>query len=112
MQDALRNCHIGIIGLGLMGGSLALALRDAQACTSISGYDADPGTLDQALRRGIIDRPIDLRGDHADVLILAAPVNAILTWLSEIPAVFSGDFHLSLFEDKKTQTPVDQKFAF
>ena len=93
-KSALKDCHVGIIGLGLMGGSLAMALRDAQACESISGYDADSSTLDQALRRGIIDRPIDLRGHHVDVLILAAPVNAILDWLSQIPAVFSGEFHV------------------
>ncbi|MBI5563426.1 MAG: prephenate dehydrogenase [Chloroflexi bacterium] len=94
MQEALRHCHVGIIGLGLMGGSLAMALREAQACAAISGYDVDQNTLDQALRRGIIDRPIDLGGDHVDVLILAAPVNAILDWLIKIPAVFSGDFHV------------------
>jgi prephenate dehydrogenase len=77
-----------------MGGSLAMALRETHACESISGYDADQSTLDQALRRGIIDRPIDLRGDHVDLLILAAPVNAILDWLIKIPAVFSGNFHV------------------
>ena len=93
-KAALKDCHVGIIGLGLMGGSLALALREGQACESISGYDADPNTHDQALRRGIIDRPIDLRGAHVDVLILAAPVYAILDWLSQIPAIFSGNLHV------------------
>lgn len=93
-RQSLKECHVGIIGLGLMGGSLAMALRDAQACVSISGHDADPGTLDQALRRGIIARSLDLHGDHVDVLILAAPVNAILDWLIEIPAVFSGNLHV------------------
>lgn len=93
-KSALKDCHVGVIGLGLMGGSLAMALRDAQACESISGYDADPNTLDQALQRGIIDHPIDLRGDRVDVLILAAPVNAILDWLIKIPAVFSGNLHV------------------
>lgn len=93
-KSALKDCHVGVIGLGLMGGSLGMALRDAQVCESISGYDVDPGTLDQALQRGLIDRPIDLRGDHVDVLILAAPVNAILDWLSKIPAVFSGNLHV------------------
>ncbi|MCK7582451.1 MAG: NAD(P)-binding domain-containing protein [Chromatiales bacterium] len=92
MQEALRHCHVGIIGLGLMGGSLAMALREAQACASISGYDADHSTLDQALRRGIIDRSIDLRGDHVDLLIPPLPVNAILDWLVKIPAAFLWRF--------------------
>lgn len=94
MQESLRQCHVGIVGLGLMGGSLAMALREAQACASIGGYDIDERTLDQALRRGIIDRPLDLGGERVDVLILAAPVNAILDWLIKLPAVFSGDFHV------------------
>lgn len=93
-KAALKDCHVGVIGLGLMGGSLAMALREAQACASISGYDVDQSTLDQALRRGIIDRPIDLGGDQVDLLILAAPVNAILDWLIKIPVVFSGNFHV------------------
>ena len=101
MQDALRQCRVGIIGLGLMGGSLALALKDA--CRSISGYDIDPGTIDQAIARGIIHRPIDLRGDEVDLLILAAPVSAILDWLDRVPQVFSGEFHLLDLGSTKVQ---------
>ncbi len=102
-KRSLKECHVGIIGLGLMGGSLAMALREAQACVSISGYDVDQTTLDQALRRGLIDRPIDLRGDQVDLLILAAPVKAILDWLIKIPAVFSGDFHVIDLGSTKSQ---------
>jgi hypothetical protein len=90
MQDALKQCRVGVIGLGLMGGSLALTLKDA--CRSIGGYDVDPAVIAQALERGIIQRPLDLRGDEVDLLILAAPVSAILDWLDHIPAVFSGEF--------------------
>jgi prephenate dehydrogenase len=92
MQDALQQCRVGIIGLGLMGGSIALGLKNA--CRSIVGYDIDPDTIAQAIDRGIIHRPIDLRGDEVDLLILAAPVSAILDWLDRVPAVFSGEFHL------------------
>jgi prephenate dehydrogenase len=91
-KTRLAECRVGIIGLGLMGGSIALALRDA--CRSISGYDVDPGTIAQAIDHGIIQRPIDLRGDEVDLLILAAPVSAILDWLDRVPPVFSGEFHL------------------
>jgi prephenate dehydrogenase len=59
-----------------MGGSLALALRDR--CASVCGYDLDPDTIAQALDQKIINRPIDLTGDEVDLLILAAPVSAIL----------------------------------
>ena len=100
-QRSLQKCRVGIIGLGLMGGSLALALR--AHCASISGYDVDAGTLAQALARGLLDRPIDVRGDQVDLLVLAAPVNAILEWLLESPAVFSGPFHLIDLGSTKTQ---------
>ncbi len=91
-KTRLADCRVGIVGLGLMGGSLALALKDA--CRSISGYDSDPDTITQAIERGIIHRSIDLRRDEVDLLILAAPVSAILDWLDRVPAVFFGEFHL------------------
>jgi prephenate dehydrogenase len=100
-KTRLIDCRVGLIGLGLMGGSLALALRGA--CRSISGYDADPSTITQALDRGIIQRPIDLGGDEVDVLILAAPVSAILDWLDRVPSVFSGEFHLLDLGSTKAQ---------
>jgi prephenate dehydrogenase len=91
-KTRLAECHVGIIGLGLMGGSLARALKDA--CRSISGYDLDPNTIAQALDRRIIHRPINPHGDKVDLLILAAPVSAILDWLDRVPSVFSGEFHV------------------
>jgi len=100
-KTRLADCRVGIIGLGLMGGSLALALRGA--CRSISGYDVDPNTINQAIERGIIQRSIDLRGDEVDLLILAAPVSAILDWIDRAPAVFSGNFHLLDLGSTKTQ---------
>ena len=104
-KTRLADCHVGIIGLGLMGGSIALALRGA--CRSISGYDVDLNTIAQAIDRGIIHRPIDLRpdgvgGDEVDLLILAAPVSAILDWIDRVPQVFSGKFHLLDLGSTKT----------
>jgi prephenate dehydrogenase len=91
-KTRLADCRVGIIGLGLMGGSLALALQGA--CRSICGYDVDSNTIAQAIERGIIQRPIDLRGDEVDALILAAPVSAILEWIDRVPQIFSSEFHL------------------
>jgi prephenate dehydrogenase len=100
-KTRLAECRTGIIGLGLMGGSIALALKDA--CRSINGYDVDRNVLAQALEREIIQRPIDLRGDEIDLLILAAPVSAILDWLERVPAVFPGEFHLLDLGSTKAQ---------
>ncbi len=97
----LAECRVGVIGLGLMGGSIALALKDA--CPSISGYDIDAAATRQALARGIIRRLIDLRGDEVDLLILATPVSAILDWLERVPQVFSGKYHLLDLGSTKAQ---------
>lgn len=99
-KPRLADCRVGLIGLGLMGGSLALGLKDA--CRSIAGDDVDPAVIAQALDRGIIHRPLDLRGDEVDLLILAAPVSAILEWIDRVPAVFSGEFHLLDLGSTKT----------
>src|SRR5512147_3267260 len=99
-KTRLTECSVGIIGLGLMGGSIALGLKDV--CRSISGYDSDPDTINQALERGIIHRPIDRHGDEVDLLILATPVSAILDWLDRVPQVFSGRLHLLDLGSTKT----------
>lgn len=50
---------IGIIGLGLMGGSLAKALRRAECCEAIFAYDTDANVLLRAQSDGVIDRVLE-----------------------------------------------------
>lgn len=71
---------VAILGLGLIGGSLALALRDVPGVAAIAGFDADLATLNQALSRGIVDSGATeleavLRG--ADLVVIATPVGAM-----------------------------------
>ena len=75
---------IGIIGVGLIGGSFARDLRDAYEDVEIFGYDANPSHLDEAIRLGIIDRSGE-ESDWGDLeLVLACiPVDALV---SELPA--------------------------
>lgn len=71
--------HLAVVGLGLMGGSLALALRPF--AETISGVDPDEATRAYAAERRIVDRATaDLREGvrDADVVILCAPVKAII----------------------------------
>jgi prephenate dehydrogenase len=88
MDDAfsLKASNIAIVGLGLMGGSIALALKGH--CASLIGIDPDPTALSLALRQNIVDQagsdPTKLL-PQADLVILAAPVPAILTLLEQIP---------------------------
>ncbi len=83
----LAESRVAIIGLGLMGGSLALALRGK--CAALYGIDPHPTTLELALSQHIVDAadndPAKLL-PQADLIILAAPVPAILTLLEQLPA--------------------------
>jgi prephenate dehydrogenase len=82
----LADSKIAIIGLGLMGGSLALGLRGK--CAAIYGIDPNPATLELALSQQIVDYASSDSAallPKADVIILSAPVPAILTLLEKLP---------------------------
>ena len=87
----LSKAKILIIGLGLMGGSMALALRGK--CAALYGADSDLSTRDLALRQNIVDLadadPSKLLS-QADLVILAAPVPAILSLLDVLPEFTSS----------------------
>ena len=77
--------RVAIIGLGLMGGSLARAL--ASRDVYVLGHDRRADTLDAAMRAGAVREPLDLRSGapiHADVLVLATPVDAVIAALPEL----------------------------
>ena len=69
-----------IIGVGLIGGSLARALRDAGACREVVGAGRNAGNLQTAVELGVIDRyETDLaqavRG--ADMVVVCVPLGAM-----------------------------------
>ena len=76
--------RIGIIGVGLIGGSFARDLRDAYDGLEIIGFDANPSHLKEASELGLIDRP----GEEADwqrfdMVLACIPVNALV---KELPS--------------------------
>lgn len=77
---------ISIIGVGLIGGSLALSLRKAIPVNKIFGVDTNSGNLSKALDLGIIDATSDLDEAIADsdLIILTVPVNSIQDLLPSI----------------------------
>lgn len=83
----LSTSRIAIIGLGLMGGSLALGLRGK--CAALYGIDPHLPTIELALSQHIVDYadsdPAKLLPE-ADLVILSAPVPAILTLLEQLPS--------------------------
>jgi prephenate dehydrogenase len=85
VNDTPRFRRVAIVGLGLVGGSLALALRSARSSTLV-GIDPDEGVLREAVRRGIVDAAsTDVASAiGADLVVLAAPVRANLRVLSTL----------------------------
>ena len=76
---------LSIIGLGLIGGSIALAVRERWPATRITGVDRK-AVLAHAIGSGAVDRSVDSAADaaDADLVILAAPVRQNLKLLAEI----------------------------
>lgn len=78
----------GIIGLGLIGGSLGLALKETKMFKRIIGLDNNAIHLQQALSLGLIDEGVDLETlKKSDVIFLATPVEAILELLPKLIGV-------------------------
>ncbi len=76
-----------IIGVGLIGGSLARALRQAGACEEIVGAGRDPAHLQQAVDLGVIDRyetDIAAAVKDADMVFVSVPVGAMAAVFSAL----------------------------
>lgn len=77
---------VTIIGLGLIGGSIAKDLRKAEFATEIIGVDSNPEHLKRALELGIADRGASFEEgiQQADVVVVAIPVDKIEKLLPSI----------------------------
>lgn len=86
MADAER---IAIIGLGLIGGSLALAMRRARPTVRITGVDLDAGACEQAIAEKAIDTGSsfdDAELGGCDLVVLATPARELLALLPRVAA--------------------------
>ncbi|TKG93531.1 prephenate dehydrogenase [Puteibacter caeruleilacunae] len=75
-----------VIGLGLIGGSMAKDLRKAGFATEIIGLDANPGHLKEALKLGIADRTAGVEEaiQEADLILMAIPVDRMIDVLPKV----------------------------
>ena len=81
--------RVAIIGLGLLGGSIGLAVRDYLPGAITTGYDADPATRRRAAERGLVVTVCETAADavrNADLVILCVPVGAMAAAGAEIAA--------------------------
>lgn len=92
MADAHQHSGIhrlAVVGVGLMGGSLAMAARSRAAVDEVVGFDADPVVLDEALRLGAITEKASSPAEaaaYADLVVVAAPVRSIPRLVEECAA--------------------------
>ena len=77
---------LGVIGLGLIGGSLALDLKHRGYAGRVLGVENNPGNAETALRIGLVDQVVSLEEceRQADIIIVAVPVG---TAVKLIPAI-------------------------
>ena len=85
---ARQKITVGVIGLGLVGGSAALKLKQQGLATKILGYDNNSDHAQEALALGIVDELCEVKElcELAELIILAIPVNNALKVLPEIMA--------------------------
>lgn len=77
---------VTIVGVGLIGGSMAITLKENGFANKIIGVDSKQENLDKAIRRRLIDEDLSLANAIAasDVVIVSTPVDTMLHLLPEI----------------------------
>ena len=86
LQDTLFDTAV-IAGVGLIGGSLALGLRQRGLARKIIGYDASFDALQEAEALGVVDEIKTKSGEwlrDADLVVLAAPVRVLIPLAREL----------------------------
>lgn len=84
--------RVAIVGLGLIGGSLGLALRQAHLAEQVTGYDLGRGVCEQARKIGAIDQTSTSLADTvrgAELIVLATPVGAMRALLQSMATLAS-----------------------
>lgn len=85
MNQVVKIDRLAIIGVGLIGGSFALALKQAGAVREVLGVGRSAANLALARQHGLIDRAVDFaEAGQADCILLAMPVGEIAAVLAQL----------------------------
>lgn len=107
--------RLAIIGVGLIGGSLSLALKKTGAVNEVVGYARSEDARQQALELGIIDRAADSIADavsHADMVFVAVPMGAMAPVFSEMADHLSPEAIITDGGSAKAQVVEAARAAF
>lgn len=82
----MERKRIAIVGVGLIGGSLALQLNEKGLASRLIGVDSNRDHQKKALELGLVDEimGLDVAIENADVVIMAIPVDAMVKMLPGI----------------------------
>ena len=81
---------VGVIGLGLIGGSMAKTVSMRAKCR-VYGYDADAGVVERAISEGVLAGPLEGHYDAVDMLIVALyPTDVVDIILKTAPKLKKG----------------------
>lgn len=83
----MSKARITIVGLGFVGGSIGLALRQAEAEFEVVGHDRERGAANRAKKIGAVDKTkwnLISACEDADLIVLAIPVGGIKDTLAAI----------------------------
>ncbi|MGQ9780144.1 MAG: prephenate dehydrogenase/arogenate dehydrogenase family protein [Bacillota bacterium] len=89
----MRTRRVGVVGLGLIGGSLGLAFTGSRRFAAVIGYDLTPGVGEAALAAGAITEIASGLADlaSAETIVVATPVRAVVpTVLALLPHLRPG----------------------
>lgn len=96
---------VGVVGLGLIGGSLARDL--ARAGWRVLGDDRDAATLAAARSAGVILRPLEPRDlGSLDLLVLALPVRASIEWVRQAGGRIAAESPLVITDVGSTKASI------
>ena len=96
---------ITIVGVGLIGGSLAKALKEKNLAKTVFGYGRDRSRLEEAKKSNIIDdysTQIEEAVNHADIIVIATPVGTFRNIFSEVKPLIANDVIISDVGSTKT----------
>jgi len=85
---------LAVVGVGLIGGSFALALRRAGVATRIVGFDRDRAALEAAASLGAIDTAAESVSEAvqgADLVVIAVPVRSVGPVLHDVALAMNDD---------------------
>ena len=120
MNDTFEK--VCIVGLGLIGGSIGLAIKRSNISNQITGYARSNSTLEKAIELGLVDSVKDNLKDavnNSDLVILATPLSTFRELVEEMSPFLkkgciitdTGSAKLTVIEDLKDILPNGVEFV-